>query len=285
MKVSPVRHPLESLGLVRIQRGDIRVERLSQRTDPAIPFPHRHDFYQLLWMKKSSGWHEIDFERHQVAPNQMFVMKPGQVHGWKFAPQSEGIIIEFSSESLQADLSKSSLEGMLQQMPDVLFVKENQASVVNEMALDMLKEFDARKVSFERILESYLNILILNLARSVKSKTPHSIEPEKLISQFQNLVEDHFRKEHGLEFYAEEMKLSPRALTMRTTRHLNKPGRQIIFDRLLLEAKRLLAYSDQSVSAIGYALGFDDANHFSRFFKTQSGTTAQVFRQRHRKVL
>ncbi len=281
MKVSPVRHPLESLGLVRIERGDIRVERLSHRADPAIPFPHRHDFYQLLWMKKSSGWHEIDFQRHDVQAQQMFVMKPGQVHSWKMSSQSEGIIIEFSSESLIAEAGKASLEGLLQQLPDILNVKDPHATVINEQALAMLKEFDGRKISYERILQSYLNILILSLVRLTKIKKPSVVEPEVIVPQFQKLVEANFRQHHGLEFYADVLKISPRALTMRTSRHLKKAGRQIIFDRLLLEAKRLLAYSEESVSVIGYSLGFEDANHFSRFFKTQSQETALKFRERH----
>jgi AraC-like DNA-binding protein len=106
---------------------------------------------------------------------------------------------------------------------------------------------------------------------------------EVVLVQFQNKVEEKFKTEHGLEYYADQLGISPRALTMRTTRHLKKSGREVIFDRLLLEAKRMLAYTEHSISNIGYELGFDDANHFSRFFKMQSGQTAQVFRQQNRK--
>ncbi|KYG63199.1 hypothetical protein AZI86_15970 [Bdellovibrio bacteriovorus] len=284
MKVSQIRHPLESLGLVRIERGDIRVERLSARTKPAVPFPHRHDFYQLLWMQRGSGFHEIDLQKHPVAAGQFFVMKPGQVHNWALSGHAEGIIVEFSSESLQKDAGGFSLEDRLMQLPDAITVKSvKSAPSLERLLSEMLSEFESRKSAFEKILESYLSVLILLLSRSVKDAPKASVESEALISQYQGLVDRHFREQHGVEFYSEILKLSPRALTMRTTRHLNKSAREVIFDRLILEAKRMLVYTEEAVANIGFDLGFEDANHFSRFFKTQSGQTAQVFRSKNRK--
>lgn len=285
MKVSQVRHPLESLGLVRIERGDIRVENLSARTKPAIPFPHRHDFYQLLWMQRGTGSHEIDLHKYPVAAGQFFVMKPGQVHNWNLSANAEGIIVEFSSESLQKYTGGFSLEDRLAQLPDAITVKSGRSIKSLEQLLgEMLSEFELRKNSFEKVLEAYLSVLILLLSRSVK-EAPKAVsaESEALISQYQGLVDRHFRQQHGVEFYSDALKLSPRALTMRTTRYLNKSARDVIFDRLILEAKRMLVYTEESVAHIGFDLGFEDANHFSRFFKTQSGLTAQVFRIKNRK--
>lgn len=283
MKISQVRHPLESLGLVRIERGDIRVEKLSARSKPAVPFPHRHDFYQLLWMQRGGGEHEIDLHKHPVSAGQFFVMKPGQVHNWTLSANAEGLIVEFSSESLALPAGGFSLEDRLIGLPDCISVKSTRtAKNLEQILTEMLLEFESCKMSFEKVLESYLSILILLLSRSVKEAPKASLESEALISRYQSLVDRYYREQHGVEFYSAMLKLSPRALTMRTTRHLRKSAREVIFDRLVLEAKRLLVYTDESVSNIGYTLGFEDANHFSRFFKTQSGQSAQAFRIKSR---
>lgn len=97
---SQVLHPIESLGVKKVSRGEIRIEALSQRLIPAVEFPHRHDFYQITFVTSGTGWHEIDFRKYKVSTRQLFFMKPGQVHSWKFAENTKGFVVEFTSDSL-----------------------------------------------------------------------------------------------------------------------------------------------------------------------------------------
>ena len=97
-------HSINSLGIREVSFGDIRVERLEKRINPKVPFPHRHDFYQLILITQGAGSHKIDFTIHKVFPGQVFVMKPAQVHSWTFDKKIRGIIIEFSRESMSKEI-------------------------------------------------------------------------------------------------------------------------------------------------------------------------------------
>ncbi|RYZ68648.1 MAG: AraC family transcriptional regulator, partial [Proteobacteria bacterium] len=81
-------------------------------------------------------------------------------------------------------------------------------------------------------------------------------------------------------FYAQKMKLTAKALTMRVSRGLGKSARAVVQERILLEAKRLLTYSQHSIQVIAERTGFEDANYFTRFFKAHIGTTPSEFRRK-----
>ena len=281
------RHPLESLGLVQATRGEIRAERLERRLIPRVPFPHRHDFYQIVVIRKGRGWHQIDFQRHLVRPNQVFIIKPGQMHGWEFGSAIHGYIIEFTTESLAEGrgVSDSPIHARLSSLADVVQSPEKTNSKMTapkifEHCELMCSEFDNRNDARESALQSLLNLVLIALYRLDKTASRVFHDEDRVIENFERLVEDHFRVEHRVEFYAKLLKLSPRALTMRLKRSLDRSARDLIQDRCLLEARRLLAYSAQPIHNISDLLGFQDPNYFSRIFKSKTRQTPAQFRTR-----
>ncbi len=100
-----------------------------------------------------------------------------------------------------------------------------------------------------------------------------------LIRQYHFLVEKHFRCKHTVAEYAELLHKSPKTLSNLFKQLGSKSPLQYIKDRKLLEAKRLLAYTDKTASEIGYELGFADVQSFSRFFKKEEGQSPTVFQE------
>ncbi len=96
---------------------------------------------------------------------------------------------------------------------------------------------------------------------------------------FNNLLEIHFKKEKGISFYADKLFVSAKVLTNTTQLMLGKTPKQLIDERVLLEAKRLLVHSNNSVKTIGFNLGFDEPTNFNKFFKKHSGQTPAAFRE------
>jgi AraC-like DNA-binding protein len=262
------RHQMHEFGTVHGATRGIRVNRLERRLTPLVPFPHRHDFYHLVVVLNGGGWHEIDFHRHAVQPHQVFFMKPGQVHSWKINKSSKGYIIEFGSDA--TDLR------FLSEMPDRLRLSNRVADLVKFM----LDEYERQATDFEALLRHYLAVLLIELARGSagKKKSTHGSDP--LLDRFLELIEEQFRKEHRVEFYAQRLKTTPKALTMRASRALGQSARAVIQNRCLLEVQRLLAYSNLTIAEIGYELGFEDPNYFSRFFRTLSKSTPGDFRDK-----
>lgn len=273
------RHPLQSLGVIPALRGDIRVEKLEDRMTPKVPFPHKHDFFQIVFIVKGSGWHEVDFTRYKVAPHQVYTIKPGQVHGWELSKKTQGFIVEFTEDSLQQSHWALSLR-TLRQLPD--------CAILKKLSLDFLKqmefEFREKPLHFALALQHFLNILLLFLIRETSQTKVLFDKNESLSDAFIELIEKNYRKEHGLAFYAAQLKSSAKNVSANTQKYLGKPAKEILQERILLEAQRLLVFSNLTAAEICYELGFEDPNYFSRFMKQSTGLTALEYRRQNKKT-
>lgn len=137
-------------------------------------------------------------------------------------------------------------------------------NIRNEMLLALLK----RLISY-----------ITRLARAeyVPGK---KVQEEKyhLIRKFNLLVETHFREEHSVSFYAQQLFKSPKTLSNLFAIYNNKTPSQVIQERILIEAKRLLTYTSKTVKQITFELGFEDVSYFSNFFKKHTSLSPVEFR-------
>lgn len=277
-----VLHPMKAFGHVRgfVQR--IRIDRLEDRLEPAVPFPHKHGFYHLLFIVDGSGWHEIDFHRYEVRPGVFFLMKPAQVHSWALNPEAKGFIIEFEDDIFAARENRA-IRDFLSSSADCYALPPNFRSY-RDLCESMILEYLGTGPLFELALQANLVRLLIDLFRLQPEGIRESDEDQGIIQQFKSLVEKYYCEYHDVAFYAEELKLSSKALTMRIIRTTGQSARTLIQDRCLLEAKRLLAYSDLSVAELAAACGFEDANYFSRFFKKKIGTSPGEFRNDSRRL-
>ncbi len=261
-----IHHPIESFGIRKVSMSGIRIEKLEERVKPAVPFPHRHDFWQIILITHGTGIHQIDFNTYKVKPKQLFVIKPGQVHRWQMNKNIKGLIVEFARTN------------QLSTIPDEFQMKPDEFEDLQKLSEVMLSEFSAKKKDYDTSLRSLLTAFLIHLNR-------YSIATDEkttgIIDNFRTLVEKHYRTEHRVEFYAEKIGITPKALTMQITRALGKSPRALIQERFMVEARRFLAFSKMSISEIGYELGFQDANYFTRFFRTHEKMTPAEFRKKH----
>lgn len=277
-------HPLESLGVVTASRGDIRAEKLEDRLQPKVPFPHKHDFFQLVFLFKGKGSHEIDFVKHTARIGDVYIIKPGQVHKWTLDKSTQGCIVEFYLESLQLDTLEQDIFHSLYESADLLRAHSD-VTFFKNLCDQMRGEFRENKMGYQSVLKSLLNVMIVSLYR-LEDSSRKPTERRQLaakrgnafIWELESLIETHFTQHHDVEFYAQKLKLSPKALTMRVLRLLEKSARDLIQERCLLEARRYLGYSNLSIAEISERLGYDDANYFTRFFRMKTGVTPGQFR-------
>jgi AraC family transcriptional regulator, transcriptional activator of pobA len=281
-KSSPKRYPMKDFGTVLGDTQSIRINRLENRLTPLVPFPHRHSFYHLLVMTAGSGWHEIDFVRYSVSPDQIYCMAPGQVHSWQLSSNTRGYVIEFESNSITSqDMDQKLIRPLLQHahaQTDLSRVSPDSRKRISQILELMIEEYETQRPHFEVYLKHLLTVLLLDFLRLGVASTRRAQDSDPCLEKFLSLVEQSFRKDHRVSFYAQQMKLTEKALTMRVSRALGKSARTIIQDRCLLESKRLLAYSNLSIHEIAFELGFEDPNYFSRFFKSKTRQSPGSFR-------
>lgn len=156
----------------------------------------------------------------------------------------------------------------------------NKIDLLLEVFLDEFEESDDIQGEMLQVLLKRLIIMITRLAKEQYIHDKELIGDRlDLIRKYNMLVENHFRKEHQVKFYAEKLFKSPKTLSNVFALYSNKSPSQIIQERVLMEAKRLLYYTDKTSKEIAYELGFEEANHFSKFFKKHTAQAPTKFKK------
>jgi AraC family transcriptional regulator, transcriptional activator of pobA len=132
----------------------------------------------------------------------------------------------------------------------------------------------------ESMLQMLLKRLLIICTRIYREQNLHQsgLSGIETIRQFQFLVEQNFRKQHNVSFYSDLLNKSPKTLSNLFALSKNKSPKEIIDDRLYLEACKVLRYTSKSVKEIGFELGFEDLANFSRFFRNKAGIAPREYR-------
>ena len=147
-----------------------------------------------------------------------------------------------------------------------------------------IEEFETVDNIQEDMLRMLLKRLIIIVTRLAKQQfLPENELPDQklaIVRQFNLLVENHYKKQHSVKFYADQVNRSPKTLSNLFALYNEKSPLTVIQERVVLEAKRLLLYTDKSAKEIAYDLGFEDAAYFSNFFKKNTELTPSDFRNK-----
>lgn len=251
-----------------------------------IHFPHRHSFYHLAFFTAGGGSHTIDFEKFPVKPGQLYFMVPGQVHSWFFSGGIEGYVMNVSAGFFNAFLQDAdyverfpffsgvSAEGVVQ-LPKAAI------PVVTAQFEGMLKEMKGDQAYSQDMLRLQVLGMFIAVSRAsrqgeTRQELPHNYV---LLRNFRKLVEQHYMQLRLPKEYAALLYVTPNYLNAFCRHMLGKSAGEIIRDRVLLEAKRLLINADMSIATIAYQLNFADNSYFTKFFKKYAGTTPEEFRK------
>jgi len=258
------------------------------KANPDIKFPHRHAFYQIVLFVEGGGTHSIDFQQFQVKPHQMYAMGPGQIHGWEFEPGTEGYIINFNESFFTAICHNPNF---VQEFPLFNSVSSSPAILLETECCDeahalmekMLREFQADNAFKQEILRGMLLQLMVLLSRQLPLETVTGISRHQrvVLRNFERLIETHYRDKRLPRDYAEMLYITPNHLNALVNSVIGKPAGELIRDRVVLEAKRLLVNSDMTISQIADLLNFEDNAYFTRFFKKYTAMSPEVFRQEY----
>jgi AraC-like DNA-binding protein len=271
---------------------EIPFEYLSFSKAPALAqatYPHRHDFYEVLYVTGGVGTHFIDFNAYPIEPNTFYFISPGQVHYWKTTVPIEGDILIFTDDFLllaHADymvLQELSFFHSVEGSP-ALQLNEIDHLQVKSLYRAIAEEFKAYDFRAASVLRAYLHILLVQIQRiyaiqEAKAGNGQDKIAQKLTRRFKQLVAKQIVTKQSVQGYADQLSV--------TVNHLNKtvkattgrtPG-QLIRREIVLEAKRLFQHTDLTATEIGYRLAFDDPSYFGRFFKREVGISPGQFRQ------
>lgn len=254
--------------------------------------PHIHSFFQIIWFKKGTGKHYVDFKAYDIFNDAIFFIAKNQVHYFDDEIDYEGVLIHFSelfigkTESDTEFLVKSNLFNNPYQFPSCC-IGNGIAGILENYVQQMQKELEnPENFGREELLRSYLKAFLIQVQRRKNQLDQKNgnlpfmldVKREQLIRLI-NLVDEHFTKGLSLAEYAGLMHISPRTLSDLTAQTLNKTPLMVIQERVILEAQRLLVHSNLNVNQIGFRLGFDDPSYFVKYFKKHTKISPSEFRK------
>ncbi len=250
--------------------------------------PHAHSYYQIIWFKEGIGKHRVDFKTYKVEDNSLFFISKGQIHHFD-ENYSDGFIIHFNasfidySENFTEVFMKHNIFHSFEKEPLFKLKEKDQDALLN-IVLQMQTEVNnpnqfAHREYVKVLLHLFL-ILIQRLGVRDRSSDLSLNNPSHiLLVRFQKLLEERFYEIHTVCGYADLLNVSTKTLTNCIRRNLQQTPLEIINERITLEAKRLLSYSDKNVNEIAYQLGFTDASNFVKFFKRMTKISPRDFRK------
>jgi AraC family transcriptional activator of pobA len=271
-----------------IRQDDLLVSRFAPYLDShkKLFFPHKHSFYHLVLFTEGSGSHTIDFESFIVKPGQIYFMIPGQVHSWHFEGFTDGYIINFSEAFIQSFILQ----------PGYLHNFSFFGGSLQDAVIDLPKEsFEIVRLILENILTEMIKpaaagsdmvrLLMLQLfihVNRLNANPDNGIKPtynQTLLKNYQNLIEQHYADIKLPKDYAELLYITPNHLNAVCKDLVGLSAGELIRNRTLLEAKRMLVNPGFSISEIALKLNFSDNSYFTKFFKKAEGINPEEFRK------
>lgn len=247
--------------------------------------PHRHDYHELLWIREGRGEHRIDGVRHPVRPGAVTVIGRGQVHVFERGEDLEGAVVRFG-----ADLVVGASAGgwLLDARADrVVPVPAGETAVLEDvlgaLAAEAGRPPDARTDAVQRHLLSTVLLWIERWYDEARLEHPDPDAPEvRLQRRFAARLEEDFPRHHDAGHYAQVLGVPAAALSRALTAVTGRGTKELVTERVMLEARRLLRFTDLGVAEVAHRVGFTDPLYFSRAFKRAAGESPQAFRARAR---
>lgn len=253
----------------------------------SVKYPHRHDFFEVLYLLKGSGYHVIDGNKYEIKPPCIFFMSPGQAHKLELSNDIEGYIFIFTSDFYL--LNRTNQNSLIefpffytihQDNPPLLLDNENDIVFLESLFKRSIAEINHSGDYTSEMIRSALDLILTSCAARypVNETYLNKGKGQILVKRFFHLLEENLLENLSLNDYANLIGVTPNHLTQTVKLLTGKTSSQLIRAKQLLEIKRLLVHTNLNVSEIANQLHFDDQSYFTKFFKRETGLTPLQYR-------
>jgi AraC family transcriptional activator of pobA len=251
--------------------------------------PHRHaDLVHILFIAQGSVELELEGTSHQLQSASAIVVPAMAIHGFLFSPDVEGHIITLAkplADHLHALMGESST---LKKADFYPLLQPNQADKIATLVTQIDQEYRQPAPGRNSLLEALTQALGVELSRlatytgsTAKRYGPRqSDKGRQHLEHYQALIEAHYREQPSIEQLAGEIGVSSAHLNLLCRQLAGHSALQLLHERLLLEAKRQLTYTNMTIGQVSDSLGFSEPAYFTRFFKRNTTLSPRDFRQR-----
>lgn len=249
----------------------------------------QHKWFSIFIVNQLDGYLLVDDENFRIQSPAILFITPGQILSMAMLSSWNGYVVSFNSEfyCIEYHDSEISCKGLLfvnnYRMVSIT-LNEEQSVVFNNTVLEIAREFESNDEMLDEMLKNLLKNLLIRSNRLFKQQCSTGEVDDgnfEFVRKLSSLIEIHFLKHKQVEEYAEMMGLSASSLTKKLQKAGIDSPSQIIRERVITEAKRLLIYTDKSIKEVAHFLGYDDQYYFSRLFSHSTGLAPRRYRKNY----
>jgi AraC-like DNA-binding protein len=245
---------------------------------------HRDDYYVFVYQESGTSNITVDFEELNVSGRYIFCVQPGQVHFGNFTQNTSAWVIAVASEWVPAESRFFLMETGISNQP--VNINSETEALLFQHTLHLLHTFEKRNAA-EQILKSmfdvYHQLFIQTYQKTINTQPKKNSRPGQITRQFKSLLLSNYRIMKSPAEYAASLNITPAYLNEVVKGTTGYPVSHWIHQEIILEAKRELYYTNNTVKEIAYSLGYADTAYFIRLFKKNAGVSPLHFRQKYHK--
>lgn len=248
--------------------------------------PHAHpDHMQVLLIRDGGGEIRMDDRQLPIIAPAVVVIPAGIVHQIDFQPRTDGFVVTAALECLRVASEGDQRLAQVASRPAVFAVEGSGLSLpavfdtFEWLQHEFIWSAPGRRMA---IIAQFIRILVIILRLSVTQESQSEAVPDRnydLLIRYRALLETHFRHHRALSFYAGELAVTPARLNAACKARAGRTASDLLYERIVIEAKRYLIYTESSVAQVAHLTGFDDPAYFNRFFAQRVGMSPGAFRK------
>ena len=249
---------------------------------------HRHrNLFQILLIEQGGGEMTFEAARLPFAAPAAILVPAAVAHGFRFQPNlTRGWVLSFTEDAagLLADRAGEALSRLraLAVQPIVPIAEDAERSRLSALCAELFEESSLAREGYRLAMRGLLALIAIGVARLAASRARTgsvTLQPaDATVARLRALVDESFRRERQLGFYAEQLGMTADRLNDHVKRATGVTAGHLVRQRVLSEAKRQLVFTAQPIQDIANELAFSDPSHFARFFRKHTGTTPHEFR-------
>jgi AraC family transcriptional activator of pobA len=265
-----VQLPVHSLGMDCMK---INIVPLDYNNPYDFKREHRHTYYEIMIIERGGGNQLVDFKNYVIRDNSCYIIFPHQIH-LMHRNNSSGTIIQFTEDQIGAPELRTKLKQLFfsenaaivfENRPEILVHLQNLLGLLQSLISE--KNPNAKLV-VTNMLNSFISMMILYCSKCTQSVVE---DDKKLLIEFYDLLEKQYCKKPRVQYFAQKLGITEKKLAATTQKFTGLKPLQLIHNRILLEAKRLLVFEENTHKEIAYQLSFDSPAAFSAFIKIKTG--------------
>jgi len=243
--------------------------------------PHKHDEYnELIFLSSGQGFHCIESNKYMITTPEFYFLKPGQLHFWQFTSIPKGFVVIFKNDEFDG-LNEKILIDLFAKLSGVTHLEIHSDDYPEHILEDIFKEYQLNTQYSKEIIHGLLKALFGKLLQIHSEKPNGNTQTYPLYERFLNLLMKECPRLHKVKEFADLLNTTPQNLNIICRKKIGKSASEMITNQLMLEAKRYILHSDNTINEIAEIMSFTDTSNFVKFFKKHEKVTPVQFRNKY----